>query len=96
MRMIFRVSITWIFSARFPAAVGDTLAYPLMLLAWSIMGLFRNFQRTWRESNLIGGWQSTSLSWYIIFTAIRYISSSQEGNLEGIGILCFVSIGHVL
>ena len=78
MRMIFRLSITWRLSTRFPVAVGDTLAYPLILLAWSIMGLLRNFQRTWRESNLIGGWQSASLSWYITLTAIRYIRLSER------------------
>jgi len=76
--MIFRLLITWVLSARFPVETGDTPAYTIMLLAWSIMGLFRNFQRTWRESHLIGGWQSTSLSLYISFTALRLYTFAPE------------------
>jgi len=72
MRMIVRLSITWILAAKFPNETGDTFAYPIMLLSWSILGIFRNFQRTWRESRLIGGWQSTSLPLYIALVAVRF------------------------
>jgi hypothetical protein len=72
LRMVFRLTITWILSPVFPLDVGHTRTYPCMLLAWSITGLFRNFQRTWRETHLIGGWQSNSLSLYISLVYLRF------------------------
>jgi len=72
LRMVFRLTIMWILSPVFPLDVGHTRTYPCMLLAWSITGLFRNFQRTWRETHLIGGWQSNSLSLYISLVYLRF------------------------
>jgi hypothetical protein len=72
--MSIRLIITWILSIKFPNEIGQTAAYPAMLVCWSITAIFRNFQRAWRESHLIGGWQSTTLSLYIGFMALRYSS----------------------
>lgn len=100
--MVFRLAITWILSPLFPLDVGSTTTYPCMLLAWSITGLFRNFQRTWRETHLIGGWQSNSLSLYI---SLVYLRSSQlltpvawTGVVtgQGGGVLHVVSVGCAL
>ena len=72
LRMVFRLTITWILSPLFPLHVEQTRMYPCMLLAWGITGLFRNLQRSWRETHLIGGWESNSLSLYISLTYLRF------------------------
>lgn len=67
-----RLAIIFVYVPRFPDEIGATWAYATMLLSWSASGGFRNFMRAWRESHLIGGWQSTSLALYITFTALRF------------------------
>jgi hypothetical protein len=86
LRMMFRMTITWILSPLFPLDVGRTRTYPCMLLAWSITGLFRNFQRTWRETHLIGGWQSNSLSLYISLVYLRFPPSHPLTSVPGLGL----------
>lgn len=73
-RMIVRLGITWILPAMYPQ-MGDSPAYTLMLFSWSVLGVFRNFQRSWRRTRVIGGWESESLSLYISLVALRYIDS---------------------
>jgi len=70
--MGMRLSVVWILSSSFPIAVGDTKAYPIMILIWSLTGAIRNIQRAWRETHLVGGWESLSLSVYIGYTLARY------------------------
>jgi hypothetical protein len=73
-QMSIRLSITCILAVKFPIETGDTIAYPIMLLSWSLTGIFHNLQRTCRKSHLIGGWESKSLNLYIILTASRSVT----------------------
>ena len=80
--MIVRLGVTWILPAMYPCQAGDSPAYAMMLFSWSILGVFRNFQRSWRRTRVIGGWESGSLSLYISLVALRYVDSPQFSKIS--------------
>jgi hypothetical protein len=76
-----RLWINCILAVKFPIQTGDTIAYPIVLLSWSLTGIFRNLHRTWRQSRLIGGWESNTLNLYILLTASRSVTLSNSSIL---------------
>lgn len=75
MQMMVRLGITWILAPMYPFEMGGSKVYSTMLVSWSLLGICRNFQRSWRATKAVGGWESSSLSLYISLVALRCVES---------------------